>query len=80
MGKLVIEILNQLEDKNHYRREVVFNDNATMRVRAQVRDRLRAAQRRGKLELIAHTDVLYNNEKNIQYLVEGLLYFRLSAI
>ena len=79
-GKLVIEILNQLEDKHHYRREVVIDDSATMKVRVRVRDRSRAAQGRGKSELIAHADVLYNSEKNLQYLVEGLLYFRLSVL
>lgn len=79
-GKLVIEILNQLEDKHHYRREVVIDDSATMKVRVRVRDRSRAAQGRGKSELIAHTDVLYNSEKNQQYLVDGVLYFRLSVL
>lgn len=79
-GKLVIEILNQLEDHHHYRREVVIDDSATMKVRVRVRDRQRAAQGRGKSELIAHKDVNYNTAKNLQYLVDGIVYFRLSVL
>ena len=79
-GKLVIEILNQLDDKHHFRREVVIDDSATLKVRVRVRDRLRAAQGRGKSELISHADVYYNSQKNLQYLVDGIIYFRLSVL
>ena len=76
-GTVTIELLNQLEDDNHYSRTVAFsNDNvASQRVVKEER----ALRGYGKSCYILHSDLGYNAAKNCQYLKDDCLYFRVKV-
>ena len=61
---VTIELLNQLEDKNH------FCDQIEVIVPLQIM---------GKSKLISHTDLEYQPDKNCQYLKDDTLFFRVSV-
>ena len=70
LGEASFELLNQIEDKNHYKKTVQFKNNARPRM---VEGTL------GKAKFIAHTDLAYNPAKNCQYLKDDALIFRVSV-
>ncbi len=76
-GIVTYELLNQLEDKNHYKMRLTFPaDNACSR---RVVDRERSIQAYGQQKFISHADLDYNASKNTQYLKDDTLVFRVSV-
>ena len=69
-GTVTIELLNQLEDKNHHSKtttEVVnrsFNSTCSILIH---------------LCYISHSDLCYNEAENCQYLKDDCLYFRVTV-
>ncbi len=76
-GTVTIELLNQLEDKNHLKYTLTFpaDDVASQRVV----DGERAPRRYGWNKFISHTDLAHKTLANRQYLKDDTLIFRLSA-
>ena len=76
-GSIAIELLNQLEDRNHHSMMVQFRADCTSSMRVTRGDRQEAM---GKAKFISHSDLEYNPAKNCQYLVRNVLIFRASVI
>ena len=68
VGQLTIAMLNQLEDKNH--RSDVLNISE--------KDCVRLGSCWGNRQFTPHSALIHNSAKNIQYLKEDTLYFRVS--
>ncbi len=75
-GKVTIELLNQLEDKNHHKETNTFP--AELVASQRVVDGERGVGR-GYHKYISHADLTYKPRKNIQYLKDDTLIFRVSA-
>ena len=76
-GKVTIELLNQLEDKNHHSMSVMFtSDNECSQ---RVVNEERSSLGWGKPKYIAHTRLGYNSVKNCQYLRNDRLHFKISV-
>ena len=73
-GKVVMELLNQLEDKNHYLISVEFRDNIKSSERVVDGELAKAGY--GRPCFIPHSSLDYNAAKNCQYLKDDSLYFR----
>ena len=76
-GRVTIELLNQLEDKNHYSMTIksIRNDASSQRVV----NKERSSTGWGEECYIAHSSLGYNAAKKCQYLKDDCLYFRISA-
>ena len=76
-GTVTVELLNQLEDKNHHSISIKFipDDNSCHRV---VDDK-RSSHGWGRSEYISHSDLGHNSAKNHQYLKDDRLHFRISV-
>ena len=72
-----IELLNQLEDKNHHKKSVTFqnDDEASKRVMHGEK----ALMGYGSAQFISHSHLDYQPDKNCQYLKDDTLVFRVSA-
>ena len=80
-GRIVVSLLNQLEDKNHYTRELWSPDSDVPEV---VSGRVETGERNGKgwghPDFLSHNDVNYNSDKNWQYLKNDCLFFRVDQL
>ena len=76
-GTVIIELLNQLEDKNHYLQSTTFLPNEPSSRRVVSGER--ASNGYGKTRFISHSDLGYNAAKNCQYLKDDCLYFRINV-
>ena len=70
IGDVKITLLNQLEDKNHYTKTTTFTTADNMRVLSPAR---------GYPNFIPHSSLAHNKPKNMQYLKDDTLYFRVSV-
>ncbi len=68
VGKITVELLNQLEDKNHYSRYTELNIKAGGNGRG-----------RGYSKYIPHSELSRDWDYNTQYLKDDTLYFRISV-
>jgi TNF receptor-associated factor 4 len=76
-GTVTVELLNQLEDKNHHSRSMEFpSDNDTSQ---RVVDKVRAGIGWGWSLYISHSDLGHNIDKNCQYLKDDRLHFKISV-
>ena len=75
-GKVVIELLNQLEDRDHWTKTVQFKRNEYSSKRVVDSDDDRADTGYGRPKYIPHSSLGYNPVKNCQYLKDDCLYFR----
>ncbi len=76
-GSITIELLNQLEDKNHHRETLTFPaDNEASK---RVVDGEIAGRGYGKPTFLPHTALNYKASANTQYLKDDTLVFRVSA-
>ena len=79
-GEVTIELLNQLQDKNHYKDTITFRESTpqeyTQRVVSKVHHSKGIAW--GK-QFIPHSQLDYNSFLNCQYLKDDNLYFRVSV-
>ncbi len=74
-GTVTIELLNQLEDKNHHKKTTTFP--ADREASQRVVDGERGTGRGHKH--IFHRDLHYNADNNTQYLKDDTLVFRVSV-
>ena len=76
-GGVTVEILNQLEDRNHHKQVIHFNDKTP----DDCKDKIKKADTNGwgLAQFIPHTDLGLNFLANTQYLMNDTLYFRVSV-
>ena len=78
-GRVTVELLNQLEDKNHHSIQIAFslsNDNDSSQ---RVTNEERSPMGLGYPCYIPHADLGYDKVKHRQYLKDDCLYFRVST-
>ena len=79
-GEVTIELLNQLEDENHHKRIIGFNESTPQNFKSQVIGRERAERGGpGYQQFISHSQLDVNPSLNCQYLKDDTLYFRVSV-
>ena len=76
-GKVTVELLNQLEDKNHYKIAIPFNDKTPDEYKN--RKEKEDSAELGQSQFIPHTNLGHNSSTNTQYLMNDTLYFRVSV-
>ena len=76
-GTVTIELLNQLEDNNHYLTFIKFHPDVDTSQR--IVDEERADTGWGFPEYISHSDLGLNTAKNCQYLKDDRLHFKISV-
>ena len=72
--KPTVELLNQLEDKNHHKRVIHFNYKTPDECKNTV-----GTTGWGNPKFIPHTDLGLNSSTNTHYLMNDTLYFRVSV-
>ena len=77
-GEVTIELLNQLEDENHHKLVVCFNESTPQMYTNKVVGK-RYGRGWGYLQYISHSQLGYNSTLNCQYLKDDTLYFRVSV-
>ena len=76
-GTVTVELLNQLEDKNHYSMTMKFpSDNGSSQ---RVVDENKWGIGWGWTKYISHSDLGHNAAKNCQYLKDDRLHFKISV-
>ena len=76
-GTVTVELLNQLEDKNHHSKNMTFFPDKVSSKR--VVNEERSTSGLGHSCYISHSKLVYNAAKNCQYLKYDCLYFRISV-
>ena len=76
-GVMTIELLNQLEDKNHYKDTITFRESTPQKCTQRVVGKSKGNPW-GKL-FIPHSQLDYNSFLNCQYLKDDNLHFRVSV-
>ena len=76
-GEVTVQLLNQLEDKNYFKRTILFNDNTP----DECKNRKKRVDNEGwgKDRFIPQTDLGLNSSANTQYLMNDTLYFKVSV-
>ena len=75
-GEVTIELLNQLEDGNHHKLVVPFNESTPQEFKNKV---VGKRYGEGYLQYISHSQLVYKSSLNCQYLKDNTLYFRVSV-
>ena len=75
-GKVTIELLNQLEDRNHHSVSMKYTSDDDS---SRVVDEERADTGWGWPKYISHSDLGHNIAKNCQYLKDDRLHFKISV-
>lgn len=78
-GTIIIQVLNQREDKNHYEDSIVFTYEAALNVGGRVQHGVVAESGLGISKFIPHQQLGYNAIKNTEYLKNDCLHFRVDA-
>ena len=78
-GTIKVSLLNQLEDGQHYTRELWSPDEVSEDVSERVTWRARAVSGCGLDQFISHQDLSYSGDKNCQYLKDDTLFFRVDC-
>ena len=73
-GEVTVELLNQLEDKNHYKQAIHFNDKTPDEYKCKKKKE--DTNGWGFPQFIPHTDLGLNSSTNTQYLMNDTLYFK----
>ena len=76
-GTVTFELLNQLEDKNHYMKTATFQADHEASERVVVG--VRGMSGRGRPKFISLKDLDHKPDKNCQYLKDDMLIFRVSV-
>ena len=79
-AQIQIELLNQLNDRNHYKQLITYRSNKDDGDNRRVLGRLRATSGYGKPEFIAHSLLGYTPENSCHYCKDDCLYFRVTII
>ena len=69
LGTVTCELLNQIEDNNHHRKDITFIASSDMRVGGSF----------GYSKFLPHSSLGHNPATNTKYLMDGSLYFRVSV-
>ena len=77
-GEVTVELLNQLEDKNHYKYTIGFNESTLQECKERVVGE-QYGRGLGFPQFISHPQLGYNSSLNCQYLKDDTLYFRVSV-
>ncbi|XP_011409272.1 PREDICTED: TNF receptor-associated factor 5-like [Amphimedon queenslandica] len=77
-GVVTVELLNQLEDKNHKKSTLSYNELAPAEPKQRVKEGTKT-HGWGYPEFISHGELEYNPATNCQYLKDNSLYFRVSV-
>ena len=77
-GEVTIELLNQLEDKNHEKELFYFNNSSPLEYRIRVRGK-DVGRGGGLQQFMPHTELSFKPTLNRQYLKDDSLYFRVSV-
>ena len=77
-GEVTIELLNQLEDKNHKKCTLRYNESTPEECKQRV-PKGEDATGWGAIHFITHSELEYNPFINCQYLKDDSLYFRVSV-
>ncbi len=78
IGNVTVELLNQLEDKNHHSMSMKFTSDVDI-VSQRVVDEERSSLGLGWQKYISHSDLGLNTAKNCQYLKDDRLHFKISV-
>ena len=76
-GRVTIELLNQLEDKNHHFTTITYISDGVSSQR--VVNEERTSNGWGLMRYVSQSDLGYNEARNSQYLKDDCLYFRFSV-
>ena len=76
-GTVTVELLNQLADENHYSKTMTFPPDKKPSKRVVMGER--STNGWGFPCYISHSDLIYNEAKNCQYLKDDRLHFRISV-
>ena len=79
-GTVVIQLVNQREDKNHFEQEIIFSHETGNEAAGRVMEGELAESGLGVSTYIKHTDLKYNVSKNIEYLKNNSLQFRIVQV
>ena len=80
-GTIHVELLNQLEDDNHYFESIKFNSKELKNYNARVKSTSNlGVTGLGKSKFISQEELGYNAISNCQYLKDDSLYFRVSKV
>ena len=77
-GEVTIELLNQLEDKNHKKYTIHYNESMSEDCKQRV-PKGENAKGWGKPQFISHSELEYKPITNCQYLKDDSLYFRVNV-
>ena len=75
-GTVTVELLNQLEDENHHKEAVTFEE---WRISSRRVVGEKSPFTYGIPQFLSHTDLHYQPDKNCQYLKDDTLVFRVST-
>ena len=78
-GTVTIELLNQLEDHNHYSADITFPSDDEDNVNQQVVNEEAPGEGWGEPQYISHSELDYDEDENCQYLKDDCLYFSISV-
>ena len=76
-GTVTVELLNQLEDKNHHCEDIMFTSDSE--VSQRVVDKEISSCGWGQSLYISHSDLGHNTVTNCQYLKDDRLHFKISV-
>ena len=77
-GSVTVELVNQLEDKNHYSKKILFHSDNTASKRPVDYDI--ASSGYGHRCYISHSSLEYDANNNCQYLKNDCLIFRVKTV
>ena len=77
-GIINVQLINQLQDKEHLEIESVFDSNSPATARNRLHTKERNSNGLGKSQLIPHSELGYNRAKNCQYVKDDCLCFRVT--
>ena len=77
-GEVTVELLNQLEDKNHHKYTIGFDESTQQDCKERVVGK-QYSRGWGCPQFISHSQLDYNSSLNCQYLKDDTLYFRVSV-
>ena len=76
-GRVTVELLNQLEDRNHYLKTIMFIPDEPSSQRVVKKEK--SCSGWGHRRYISHSELGFHPAKNRQYLKNDCLYFRISV-
>ena len=79
-GKVTIDLLNQLEDCNHYTKVISFSENTPQACCERVRETERSRTGFGFSMFVSHRRLELDSEANIHYLKDDCLFIRVRSV